>query len=271
MSELKQAIEDQVSDEADVARLPLSIYHCDDCGGRIAAQIINGPTEPMPHHYLAAGGGKRPFLGCCPICGGTMFHEITPGAASSPTVHPEADPRKACVVTGCDDDGSELSNALAAMPPERRQQYTGAIVDPTKPHQFEAVGPEFPNTCVHCACFWESVNHKLPDKPAVCLRCGDDKNQPSKFCTHRPVYSENSPKPAEFRCAARKVLEAIIEVNPSSSIDSECQVLARDALAAPGDCLGLREETQRSGVRSLCCQGPCLCPCHKDGAEPRAS
>ncbi len=139
-----------------------------------------------------------------------------------------------------------------------------------------------------------------PQKPAVCFRCGDDKNQPSKFCTHMPVYSESSPKPAERGCAARLALKAIIEVNPASSIDSECQVLARAALATPCDCVGLREqvynlqgalaavehacneyrekaaamtadrdqEPQNTYVRSLTCSGTnCRCSCHQSGGD----
>jgi len=74
--DLKELLLSQASEEADAAEQPLKIYHCEDCGCRVAAKILNGPSEPMPHHYLAAGGGQ-PFLGCCPICGGTMFHDLS--------------------------------------------------------------------------------------------------------------------------------------------------------------------------------------------------
>jgi hypothetical protein len=64
------------SDEENARQKPMRIYHCEDCGCRIAAQIINGPTEPMPHYYLAAGGGEA-FIGCCPICGGTGIEDLS--------------------------------------------------------------------------------------------------------------------------------------------------------------------------------------------------
>ncbi len=85
-----------------------------------------------------------------------------------------------------------------------------------------------------------------PDKlpPAVCMKCGDDRNQPSKFCDHGRV----APQPAECRCACRKALErlqpwmnAINHVHlPDGSIQYASEIW--DALATPCDCAGLREE-----------------------------
>lgn len=65
-------IQSTIPDEADQRDSPLETYDCDDCGGQFAAKILRGPTEPMPHHYLAAGGGN-PFVGACLMCGGTMI------------------------------------------------------------------------------------------------------------------------------------------------------------------------------------------------------
>ncbi len=103
--------------------------------------------------------------------------------------------------------------------------YGDAPIDPTKPHHFEAVGAEFPNTCRRCACFRNSVNH-LPDKLAEC------------------------------GCAARKALDITVcggcqnrigwdgPAFPGGSDWRGCPVCkyARAALAAPCDCAGLREE-----------------------------
>ncbi len=47
-------------------------YNCEDCGGQFEVKVLRGPTEPMPHHYLSAGGGEV-FVGHCPLCGGTMI------------------------------------------------------------------------------------------------------------------------------------------------------------------------------------------------------
>jgi len=84
LSELKSAILETISDESDATKAPLKIYRCDDCGCRIAAQILSVPTEPMPHYYLAAGGGDA-FIGNCPICGGTGIHELIPDQGPAQT------------------------------------------------------------------------------------------------------------------------------------------------------------------------------------------
>jgi hypothetical protein len=73
---------------------PTRIYRCEDCGCRVAIHILNGPTEPMPHHYLVcstlpcesprlAAGGGEPFVGCCPICGETGISEIRKGVVKA--------------------------------------------------------------------------------------------------------------------------------------------------------------------------------------------
>lgn len=68
----RDLIESAISEEADRRDSPLETYDCDDCGGQFVAKILRGPTEPMPHYYLAAGGGN-PFVGSCLMCGGTMI------------------------------------------------------------------------------------------------------------------------------------------------------------------------------------------------------
>jgi hypothetical protein len=74
--DLKAACEEIVSEEADQSDSPLAIYDCEDCGARFAAKILSGPKQ-ADHAYLAAGGGK-PFVACCPVCGGTMIADIGP-------------------------------------------------------------------------------------------------------------------------------------------------------------------------------------------------
>ncbi len=53
-----------------------------------------------------------------------------------------------------------------------------------------------------------------PTAPAVCFRCGDDRNQPSKFCDH----GKATPEPAECGCAdcagLREINERLEAVAP---------------------------------------------------------
>ncbi len=83
-----------------------------------------------------------------------------------------------------------------------------------------------------------------PLPPAVCMKCGDDRNQPSKVCDH----GKAAPEPAECGCAARMALaklypylEAMSHVHLPGGGKFEAST-AWDALATPCDCAGLREE-----------------------------
>lgn len=104
----------------------------------------------------------------------------------------------------CDCQGCYISGAISVKLAAFGKSVTDDRFDPTKPHQFQAVGDEFPNTCVHCACFRESVNHLLERQQRSgefgdwkCSKCGTMNASVWEVCS---ACSCGESKPSSVRC-----------------------------------------------------------------------
>ncbi len=173
--------------------------------------------------------------------------------ASSPTVHAEADPRKACVVEA---PVARKPLELEICIVDRDQPFISGVWGHAPINALEEIQRDI---CEEPS--YLSVG--LPDG-AECVRVCATWSEPqigeyAGYWDLTVIPAALTAEPAECACAARLTLEAIIEVNPPSSTDSECQILARAALATTCDCVGMRDCDVCAGTGKVDAPEGCVC------------